>query len=297
VSSKHGPPKATTRHVLLALALYMSPKGDSCFPSIATLASDTGLSSRSVITHLQEAAALGWVSKRPQPMPAKGKGWKRMAYVATAPKVVKEVHHEELAAGEPVAEGGEPNDRKVVKEVHTMHPVDATRDAASAAAQDHESLEDRTARALASGKLNAWEEKFCRSKMSQLAAGRELKGDQLPKLLEILGGLSGPPAVAVNVPSAATQAKKSAADLVHDEDLLRERVESKGYVPPELVEKCVRVRGRIGEEVPAWLAELAANAPKKKEPKRLKLTARAVEKRLKNIAAQSRDAGDGTAVA
>lgn len=141
VSSPDGPPKSTTRHVLLALSLYMSPKGDSCFPSIDTLASDTGLSRKSVIAHLQEAAELGWVTKRPEPMKGKGKGWNRMHYVATAPtRKAVNLLHRLPEGGEPDGEGGEPDGTKAVNLLHPMYSDDASRDAPTGAGVLAESL-------------------------------------------------------------------------------------------------------------------------------------------------------------
>jgi len=64
ISSEAGPESATTRHVLLALSLYMSQKGDSCFPSLSTLASDTGLDKSTVSKHLKRAHNEGWIDKR-----------------------------------------------------------------------------------------------------------------------------------------------------------------------------------------------------------------------------------------
>ena len=48
----------TARHVLLCLANYAGPKGEGAFPSVATLADDTGLSSRTVQTKLRELEAI-----------------------------------------------------------------------------------------------------------------------------------------------------------------------------------------------------------------------------------------------
>ena len=51
----------TTRHVLLTLSCYVNDIGQSAYPSTVTLASDTGLSERAIITHLHMARELGWV--------------------------------------------------------------------------------------------------------------------------------------------------------------------------------------------------------------------------------------------
>ena len=46
--------EASARHVLLCLANYAGPKGEGAFPSVATLAEDTGLSTRTVQNKLRE---------------------------------------------------------------------------------------------------------------------------------------------------------------------------------------------------------------------------------------------------
>ena len=58
--AKNGPP-STTRLVLLAISLHMTEKGESSFPSYALLASETGLSKRSCMSHVQKACELGWL--------------------------------------------------------------------------------------------------------------------------------------------------------------------------------------------------------------------------------------------
>lgn len=115
---RHGPNSSTTRHVLLTLSCFMNSAGQSCFPSIDSLAEATQLSRRSVITHLQKAASDGWIT-----VSKHGFGdqrWKRNEYHASIPeKVVKEVHqeqekavngvhHDDQKGGEPPSEGGEP---------------------------------------------------------------------------------------------------------------------------------------------------------------------------------------------
>lgn len=83
VASKYGP-SHTTRHVLLTLALHMSPKGDSCYPSIELLVEESGLSRRAVITHLAMAEREGWIQKKERPQ-RNGQGWRRIEYLASIP--------------------------------------------------------------------------------------------------------------------------------------------------------------------------------------------------------------------
>lgn len=111
IASKHGP-KPTVRHILLTLSIHMNNSGESAFPSTRTMAIETGLSHRSIITNLEIARAEGWIIKTSRGL--KGRNWKRNEYKAVIPdKVVKEMHH--LKGGERVspqtAQGGEPNAR------------------------------------------------------------------------------------------------------------------------------------------------------------------------------------------
>lgn len=52
---------STSRHVALVLSLHMSERGDSCFPSIPTLADESGYSRRTVQRHLQNLSDSGWL--------------------------------------------------------------------------------------------------------------------------------------------------------------------------------------------------------------------------------------------
>ncbi len=52
---------STTRLVLLTLSVQ---DGSSCHPSTRRLAKETGLSERSVITHLENAVTDGWIGRK-----------------------------------------------------------------------------------------------------------------------------------------------------------------------------------------------------------------------------------------
>lgn len=52
---------STTKHVALALSLYMSERGDSAFPGATRLAGDTGLNVRTVRLALQRLVDDGWL--------------------------------------------------------------------------------------------------------------------------------------------------------------------------------------------------------------------------------------------
>jgi hypothetical protein len=84
ISSAAGPKSSTTRHVLLALSLYMNEKGESCFPSGLTIATDTGLTERAVRKHLKIASESGWIEISKHGLA--GQNWARNEYKATIPK-------------------------------------------------------------------------------------------------------------------------------------------------------------------------------------------------------------------
>ena len=60
IRSEQGPPHPLTRYVLLMTALHMKKDGTSCFPSLAKLAKETGLSVRTVKRHMSYAYEDGW---------------------------------------------------------------------------------------------------------------------------------------------------------------------------------------------------------------------------------------------
>jgi len=53
-----------TKLVLYTLSTYLSDVGDGCYPSMRTLMADTGLSNKSLATHLQNAADAGMLAIR-----------------------------------------------------------------------------------------------------------------------------------------------------------------------------------------------------------------------------------------
>lgn len=129
-----------TRHVLLNLSTYMNQDGESCYPSIDEQAKTTGLSRRSVISHLDAACAAGFLFKSSHQFA--GQKWKRNEYVAIFPEGFSVRRHEDINAegGErhsPVAkiahagdapEGGERHDKKVVNDVHSNLPLNSPKE-------------------------------------------------------------------------------------------------------------------------------------------------------------------------
>ena len=117
----------TTRHVLLTLSCHMNDVGESCYPTIDTLARETGLSKRAVITHIQSANKLGWIKVGEHGF--RGQRWRSHEYSVGMPA------SEGGASSSPasiemvvnlVPEGGEPrskNSEKVVNDVHSNSTV------------------------------------------------------------------------------------------------------------------------------------------------------------------------------
>ena len=121
IMGKQGPQAPNTRFILLALSLRMDATGASCFPSVETLAAETLLSRRSVITHLALAESAGWIKRTPRALP--GQAWKRNEYTATLPEnVVQSLHRLTPEGGAtvspPSGEGGANDDTKVVQPLH-----------------------------------------------------------------------------------------------------------------------------------------------------------------------------------
>jgi hypothetical protein len=99
----------------------MNEVGDGCYPSIARLVAETGLSNRAVTTHIAKAAVAGWVQVSKHGFA--GQRWKRSEYRAAWPKGSEPGSPRLPEGGERRSEGGEPNDKKVVKEVHSILPL------------------------------------------------------------------------------------------------------------------------------------------------------------------------------
>jgi len=54
--------QSITKLVLFNLSVYMNEHGNGCYPTIERQAKDTGLTERSIITHLQKAVKAGFIS-------------------------------------------------------------------------------------------------------------------------------------------------------------------------------------------------------------------------------------------
>lgn len=137
VASPFGPGAPTTRHVLLTLSLHMSPRGDSCFPSIELLVEESGLSRRAIIEHLKLAESAGWIAKQERPE-KNGQGWRRLEYFPMIPEGIeaqvnswsleRSARRAPRRGGAPHAEGGARGAQKVVHHVHPSKPVELTKE-------------------------------------------------------------------------------------------------------------------------------------------------------------------------
>ena len=68
----------TTRHVLLTLSIYMDETGRSCFPKVEDLVEATGLSKRSILTHIEAAVGAGWLKRGLHGF--RGQRWRQLEY-------------------------------------------------------------------------------------------------------------------------------------------------------------------------------------------------------------------------
>ena len=107
---------STTKLVLLNLSIYMNEVGEGCYPTTATQAKDTGLSERSVCTHLDNAEKAGFLLKSLHGYG--GQKWSRNEYFATYPKGTEL----DAKALNLTTEGTEPDDKKALKEVQSNTP-------------------------------------------------------------------------------------------------------------------------------------------------------------------------------
>lgn len=82
VVSERGPVSPTTRLVLLALATHLNREGQA-WPSEKTLALETGLSERAVLSHLEIAVTDSWIERAASR--DQGKAWRRYTYTIRTP--------------------------------------------------------------------------------------------------------------------------------------------------------------------------------------------------------------------
>ncbi len=126
---------STTRLVLFNLSCYLNSKGGNCFPSVDTQSSDTGLSKKAVITHLQTASEAGFIVIKKHGFA--GQKWSRNEYFPAFPEwVIQKINAEinESIVIQDGSEGGErgtpPSDERRCtsgnKAVNDVHPNSTT---------------------------------------------------------------------------------------------------------------------------------------------------------------------------
>lgn len=147
--------KATTKHVLLTIATHMNGRGEGCYPTIAQLKYETGLSNRTICTHIQIAVGAGWLAVKKRGNA--GQNWANHEYYPVVPpghvritfrqsKITQgseegsspsfnEAVKLTAEADEPSAEGSEPKSKKVVKKVHTSSSISSS--VSSSVSQDN----------------------------------------------------------------------------------------------------------------------------------------------------------------
>lgn len=136
----------TTRHVLLTLSCFMSKAGTDCYPTTRQIAAATGLSERSVCTHIFNATQGGWLSVSVHGLT--GQKWKNHGYLARLPgeegaepasaasaealNDVQQLGTEARSVASPEGtepssarncEATEPNDKKALKDVQSTSPI------------------------------------------------------------------------------------------------------------------------------------------------------------------------------
>ena len=125
--------------VLQVIAMHTNDCGEGCFPSIETIALESGYSKRSVILAIQDAAEKGWLKIEKHGFA--GQKWKRNHYIpqwperqyggaATAPPSEKVVQSTQ--------EGGAVHDQKVVQPLHSNIPINNPIESLSAEALEKE---------------------------------------------------------------------------------------------------------------------------------------------------------------
>lgn len=149
----YGPKSSVTRSVLLTLNLFMDDQG-TAFPATRLLARASGLSERSVCTHLEKAVREGWLKRKTAGVG--GQGWKRNSYLTVIPpgkyeiqkagktvhiaiegteldsaplegKALNDIQHAQEKGTEPHAEGTEPHANKALNHVQCKSPKKTTK--------------------------------------------------------------------------------------------------------------------------------------------------------------------------
>lgn len=157
---------STTRHVLLTLSCYVNDVGQSAYPSIETLANNTGLTDRAVIKHLQIAKEHGFLAIGKHGFA--GRRWAHNEYFPKIPNVEYEIPpvDNSVSRGEPYSphklEGvndvqlrGEPRSCDGVNDVHTNYPKELSNNNSSLPSPSSPAV-DKVPRAIAKRLPEEW---------------------------------------------------------------------------------------------------------------------------------------------
>jgi hypothetical protein len=120
----------------------MTKEGESCFPSIDTIAEESGLVKRTVVNHIKRAREEGWINVQKRRL--KGQRWKRNEYFATIPQKVMHEMHQVLEGSASDSEGGASGDAKVVHQMPSNSTVNTPRNSPLAAGEDDHTRTDST---------------------------------------------------------------------------------------------------------------------------------------------------------
>jgi len=120
IALKHGNLPSNAVLILLYLSTYMNQRGDSCYPAVATICGETGLTKPTVIKYLNVLRDGGWVVSKSI---GSGQGWSHNQYYPIIPEnVVKEINR--------LAEGGKTHSitrlnssSNAVKELNPIYPI------------------------------------------------------------------------------------------------------------------------------------------------------------------------------
>lgn len=125
--------QSTTKLVLFNLSVHMSDAGESCFPSTKLQAKSTGLSERSVCTHLDLAEEAGFIETTKHGFG--DKKWARNEYKAIYPEGTELGSAPCDEGTEPPSEGTEPDDIKALNVVQSNTTVNSSMNSASSKQQ------------------------------------------------------------------------------------------------------------------------------------------------------------------
>jgi hypothetical protein len=106
VCGEHGPGSPTARLVLLAISLHMNAQGANAWPSQATIARRSCVSTRVVVKHLGIAERQGWLKR--YEAGRNGQGWRLTGYEAVLPDHVYELLPERPWESDPKWQRREP---------------------------------------------------------------------------------------------------------------------------------------------------------------------------------------------